>query len=501
MHTIHRISALCALGFLAMFIAVSVLNVPGVAPHAPVISRALCGASLICGILYFSMRRHAPAGAKFANGGVTASTSDKRFSDVAANANAKHSLLELCDYLKNPEKYQSLGAVMPKGVLLYGPPGTGKTLLARALAGEAGVPFYAMSGSDFVEMYAGVGASRVRSLFQKARKDGKCVIFIDEIDALGKPRSATSSDERDQTLNALLCEMSGFSPDSGVLVIAATNRPDMLDAALTRPGRFDRQIEVGLPGREERLAILKLVFRSRRLEDEGSLERWAERTVTFSGAALECLANEAALLAVSRNHGRISAQDMEDAYVRAVAGAPGQRCADEKTLRAIAIHESGHALASRLLQPESTVARVSILPGAGGLAGYNLTIPEEKQLHTRGDLTARIDVLLAGRAAEMVKLGEQGVSTGASQDLARATEIAQEMIARLGMGEACYRTCGNTEAVQAEADALLRRRFESVTALLKRHVDRLDAIASALLERETLNAEELDQLALRTRAA
>lgn len=494
MHPIRRISAACALAFLAMLVAVGVMGVPGMADYAPYIARGLCGAALICGIVYFSMRSHAPSGAMFSSGSVAASTSNKRFSDVAANANAKHSLLELCDYLKNPDKYRALGAVMPRGVLLYGPPGTGKTLLARALAGEAGVPFYAMSGSDFVEMYAGVGAGRVRSLFQKARKDGRCVIFIDEIDALGKSRSATSSDERDQTLNALLCEMSGFSPDSGVLVIAATNRPDMLDAALTRPGRFDRQIEVGLPGREERLAILKLVFRNRQLAGDVALARWAERTVTFSGAALECLANEAALLAVARAHEAIDASDMEEAYVRAVAGAPGQRCADERTLRTIAIHEAGHALASRLLQPQATVARVSILPGAGGAAGYNLTIPEEKQLHTRGDLTARIGVLLAGRAAEMLKLGAQGVSTGASQDLKQATAIAREMIAKLGMGDACYRVCDDGEAAQREMDALLKRCFDDVTALIERNADRLDAIVQALLERETLDADGLDAL-------
>lgn len=499
MQHIRSASAIFALVFLAMLVAVSVLSLPQAFDFAPYIARGLCAATLICSVIYFSTRTRAAGTAKFSNG-TTARTSDKKFSDVAANGNAKHSLLELCDYLKSPEKYRELGAVMPRGVLLYGPPGTGKTLLARALAGEAGVPYYALSGSDFVEMYAGVGAGRVRSLFQKARKDGKCVIFIDEIDALGKSRSSTSSDERDQTLNALLCEMSGFSPDSGVLVIAATNRPDMLDAALTRPGRFDRQIEVGLPGREERLAILRLVFRSRKTEEAVDLSEWAGRTVTFSGAALECLANEAALLAVARQHAQILEQDMEDAYVRTVAGAPGQRCADAHTLRAIAIHEAGHALVSRLMRPGDTVARVSILPGAGGTAGYNLTVPEEKQLHTRADLNARIEVLLAGRAAEMLKLGEQGVSTGASQDLARATAIAREMVEKLGMGEACYRVCEGDETARREAEQLLKKRFEAVTALLSRRMECLDAISEALLERETLNAPELEALIARTAA-
>ena len=264
------------------------------------------------------------------------------FSDVAANEQALQSVSELRDYLKHPGKYVRYGARMPRGVLLYGPPGTGKTLLARALAGEAGVPFFALSGSDFVEKYVGVGASRVRALFRKARKAGRCVIFIDEIDAMGKRRDDSASDERDQTLNALLSEMSGFYTGDGVIVMAATNRIEALDPALLRPGRFDRQIEVGLPGREQRLKILKLHSRGKPLSDDVSLEELAAQTVSFSGASLENLMNEAALVAAERDDGYIDRQDLQQAFYRSVAGADHEMLASPREKRIIAVHESGH---------------------------------------------------------------------------------------------------------------------------------------------------------------
>ena len=327
------------------------------------------------------------------------------FLNVAANEEALNSLKELADFLKNPKKYQRMGARMPRGVLLYGPPGTGKTLMARALAGEAGVPFFAASGADFVQMYVGVGASRVRELFAKARKAGKSVIFIDEIDALGKARQGSGSDEREQTLNALLVEMSGFREENPVVVLAATNRLDTLDPALLRPGRFDRQIEVGLPDRDQRLSILKLHSRNKPLAQEVSLARLASDTISFSGAALECLLNEAAILAAGRNAEQIELADVQRAYVTSIAGQdrPSNNVSQEDKA-IIALHEAGHALVTHLLLPEHQIKRVSILPSTRGAAGYSLSIPPEKSVMKRSYLNAQLKVLLGGRAAEELSL-------------------------------------------------------------------------------------------------
>ena len=423
------------------------------------------------------------------------------FRDVAANDIALNSLRELRDYLTQPEKYVRCGARMPRGVLLYGPPGTGKTLLARALAGEAGVPFFALSGSDFVEKYVGVGASRVRELFRRARRAGRCVIFIDEIDAMGKKRDDGSSDERDQTLNALLSEMSGFHTGDGVVVIAATNRMETLDPALLRPGRFDRQIEVGLPGRDARLSILRLHSRNKPMAAGVDLEGMAAMTTGFSGASLENLLNEAAISAAARGGGEIGAEDVRRAFIRTAVGEDLPCAANPGQRRVIAVHEAGHALVSRLLLPENRLARVSILPTSRGAAGYNLTVPAERVMLGRRELEGQICVPLAGRAAESAVFGEENVTAGASSDIARATELAAAMAMDLGMtGEPAVSLrvlgsqCGGGSDAGERCRALLDRLYAQTLQSIGAHIGALDAVAGALLERETLEGDDAVQI-------
>ena len=419
------------------------------------------------------------------------------FSNVAANEQALQSLVELRDYLKSPEKYARYGARMPRGVLLYGPPGTGKTLLARALAGEADVPFFALAGSDFVEKYVGVGAGRVRELFKKARKAGRCVLFIDEIDALGRRRDDAASDERDQTLNALLSEMSGFYTGDGVIVIAATNRIEALDPALLRPGRFDRQIEVSLPDRSQRLSILKLHCSGKPIGADVSLEELAAQTVSFSGASLEALLNEAALLAAMRDGGAIDKGDIQQAFYKTVAGADRAITASAEERRIIAVHEAGHALASRLLLPENRLARVSILPAGRGAAGYNLCIPAERVMVGKRQLENQICVLLAGRAAEQLAFGDDALTAGASSDIERATELAASMVTELGMAgepavslKALNRCCGAASDAGQRCRELLTELYGRAFALLAEQSDALEALAEALLEAEALAGED-----------
>lgn len=463
------------------------------------LSQALILASLAGFVASVALR---PARGTEAVGVARGAVSDRArvqcdFSHVAANAEALGSLAELRDYLREPEKYARYGARMPRGVLLYGPPGTGKTLLARALAGEARVPFFALSGSDFVEKYVGVGAGRVRELFKKARKAGKCVIFIDEIDALGKRRDESASDERDQTLNALLSEMSGFHTGDGVIVIAATNRVDALDPALLRPGRFDRQIEVGLPGRAERLSILRLHSQGKPLARDVSLEALAEQTVSFSGASLESLLNEAALLAASRDGECIEQADIQAAFYKTVAGADRAIAATEQERRIIAVHEAGHALVSRVLAPENRLARVSILPAGHGAAGYNLCVPAERMMVGKKHMEHQICVLLAGRAAEQLAFGEDELTAGASSDIARATELAASMVADLGMAgepavslKALNRACGGVSGAAERSRALLDGLYEETLRLIDGEKDALQALAGALMERESLEGAE-----------
>ena len=343
--------------------------------------------------------------------------------DVAACEDAKSAIEDVCDYLQNPARYERYGARMPRGILLYGPPGTGKTLLARACAGEAGVPFFALSGSDFVQMYVGVGASRVRELFRKARSCGRSVIFIDEIDAIGARRHEGGADERDQTINALLTEMSGFRSSDGIIVIAATNRLEALDPALTRPGRFDRKIEVALPDRAQREQILRLHARNKPLEDDVALEVLAMDTAMFSGAALEHLLNEAAVYAARRDAGKISKRDIDAAFLSVTVGGEHTQRLSEREARQTAVHEAGHALLTHLLEPETRLRRLSILPTGGALnaAGYSMSIPRERTLHTRTALENRISIMLAGRAAEELVFGQDEVTTGAANDISRAS--------------------------------------------------------------------------------
>ena len=423
------------------------------------------------------------------------------FSDVAANEEARKSLEGLVDYLKDPQKYARYGARMPRGVLLYGPPGTGKTLLARALAGEAGVPFFALSGSDFVQMYVGVGASRVRELFKNARKAGKCVIFIDEIDAMAKKRDDQSSDERDQTLNALLSEMSGFRPSEGIIVLAATNRLDTLDPALLRPGRFDRQIEVGLPGRAERLSILRLHSRNKPLSRTVDLEALAGDTSCFSGASLENLLNEAAIAAAERGAEKIEPADIRGAFFKTVAGADRRSTATHAEKRVIAVHEAGHALASIHLTPENRLKRVSILPAGGGAAGYNLSIPPERAMLEKRQIECQIEVLLAGRAAELLVGGDDAVTAGAANDLSRAAELAAALVMDLGMaGEPAVslrtlsRACGGSDEAKALCRQKLGELFANVSDLLLEHADELLLLTDALVEREAMSGEEVEAL-------
>ena len=464
------------------------------------ISQFMIGASMLClvGAALLRPRAQRAEAANPMKGAVPQNVRENcTFADVAANETALNSLRELRDYLREPEKYLRYGARMPRGVLLYGPPGTGKTLLARALAGEAGVPFFALSGSDFVEKYVGVGASRVRDLFRRARKAGKCVVFIDEIDAMGKRRDDTASDERDQTLNALLSEMSGFYTGDGVIVVAATNRVEALDPALLRPGRFDRRIEVGLPGKDERLSILRLHSRNKPLGEDIDLEALAAQTTAFSGASLENLLNEAAILAALRGEGAIGMQDIRRAFYKSVAGEDRPSAASAEERRIIAIHEAGHALASRLLMPGSRLARVSILPAGHGAAGYNLCIPEERVMLDKARLQDQIRVLLAGRAAEQVVFGEDGITAGASSDLARATELAAAMVTELGMaGEPAVSlkrltlACGSGGNAPEVCRRLLSELYEQTMALIAAHAVALGALAEALVDRESLVGEE-----------
>lgn len=413
-----------------------------------------------------------------------------RFSDVAANDEAMESLRDLVSFIREPEKYSRLGARIPRGVLLYGMPGTGKTLMARALAGEAGVPFFAVNGADFVEMYVGVGASRVRTLFRNARKAGKAVIFFDEIDAIEKKRD-NRSDEREQTLNALLSEMSGFSEADGIVVLAATNRADTLDEALLRAGRFDRQIEVPLPGQAERLQILQVHARKRPLSKQVSLDDLARQTVMFSGAKLECLLNEAAILAVKRDAEQIEQQDIRQAMDAALFGAERPNTArHERERRVTAAHEAGHAIATAVLLPESELRRVSIIPTSRGAAGYSMALPPERLFHEQQELLAHMASALAGREAERRLLGDEHVSTGASNDIEKAVLLARRMVNEWGM------LPGSSEAYlmsQTQRDAAAQQWLNEAQRLaaevLEIHHQAWQLLTDKLLAEEAVDGE------------
>lgn len=441
------------------------------------------------------------------------------FDDVAGCDEAKEELQEVIEFLRNPRKFTALGARVPRGVLLLGPPGTGKTLLARAVAGEADVPFFSISGSDFVEMFVGVGAARVRDLFEQARKYQPCIIFIDEIDAVGRHRGAGlggGHDEREQTLNQLLVELDGFDASTGIIVLAATNRPDILDPALLRPGRFDRQVVVDRPDSKGRLAILKVHVRDKKVDPNVDLEIIAKRTPGFVGADLANLVNEAALLAARRNKKLITMEEFEEAIDRVIAGPERKsRVISPKEKRIIALHESGHALVAKLLPNCDPVHKVSIIPRGHQALGYTMQLPEEDRfLISKKELLNRICVLLGGRVTEELK-GDD-ITTGAQNDLERATQIARKMVTEFGMsdrlgpirlgrkqheiflGRDIVEDRNYSEEIAYAIDQEVRRIidncYETVKDLLIKHESVLEKIAEVLLEKEVLEGEELDIL-------
>ncbi|MBR3791395.1 MAG: ATP-dependent zinc metalloprotease FtsH [Clostridia bacterium] len=440
-----------------------------------------------------------------------------KFSDVAGATEEKEELMELVEFLKNPLKFISLGARIPKGVLLVGSPGTGKTLLARAVAGEAGVPFFSISGSDFVELYVGVGASRVRDLFEQAKKQKPCIIFIDEIDAVGRKRGAGMGgghDEREQTLNQLLVEMDGFGANEGIIIIAATNRPDILDPALLRPGRFDRQIVVDVPdvlGREE---ILKIHSEKKPLDESVDLSRIAKVTSGYTGADLENLMNEAAIFAARRGKEKIDSKDIEDANIKVMMGAEKKsKKITEKERTLTAYHEAGHAIVSKLVDKDEKVHQVSIIP-RGRAGGYTMYTPKEDVFYSsKGEMMNSIIKSLGGRAAEEIMLDD--ISTGASNDIKMATNVARSMITMYGMNEelglVCYdnneevflgRDFGHSKMysektasqIDDEVKKIIGELYEKTKNLLSENKDILERVAKELLEKETLNEAEFEQI-------
>jgi len=441
------------------------------------------------------------------------------FKDIGGLEEVEYELKEIIEFLKNPEHFTKLGAKLPKGVLLVGPPGTGKTLLAKATAGEAGVPFFSISGSDFVEMFVGVGAARVRDLFEQAKKKAPCIVFIDEIDTIGQARASAGAlrvnDEREQTLNQLLTEMDGFEPNQGVVIMAATNRPDILDPALLRPGRFDRQIQVSLPTEAGRLQILHIHTREMPLAPDVDLERLARITPGFSGADLANLANEAALLATRRNADQVTMADFERALERIVAGLQRNVPLRDEVRRRVAYHEGGHALVAALQPDTPPVHKVSIIPTAKGALGFTLQMPEEDQyLISENELRQRIAVLLGGRAAELLIFSEP--STGAADDLQKATQIARRMVTEFGMAEALgpVRYVADAGAnylgeqlmlrpeispqTQAQIDEAVRRLVEeaqeTALGLLREHMEALHEVAETLQQNEVIHGEEIQHI-------
>lgn len=412
-------------------------------------------------------------------------TAPKRtFADVIIPKETLQAMEDLTCYLKNPGKYAAMGARPPRGVLLYGPPGTGKTMLAQALAGETGKPFFAVSGSDFVQVYVGVGASRIRSLFKKARKAGGGVIFIDEIDALGKKRD-NGNDEREQTLNALLTEMNGFSAGEGIIVLAATNRPDTLDGALMREGRFDRRIEIGLPDLEERQKMLSVHARNKPLAADVNLDEMAGKTVLFSGAQLESMMNEAAIRAIREGKELIFQRHLEQAYIAQAAGEERRRKMEEEERHIIAVHEAGHALVTHHLLPEQTLTRLTIIPSSTGAAGYSLSIRKERMLYTKKELMHHLAAILAGRAAEETVFGPDNVTNGAGSDLEKAEKMAVQMY--------LWRML-EAENEKAAVTMVLTEGKRLAMDVLEREKDTLEMISRTLMEKETLTGEELQKI-------
>jgi cell division protease FtsH len=498
---------------------------PAEAPWWAALLTTLLPTLLIVALFFFMMQQTQGGGNRvmqFGKSRARLANEDKKkitFSDVAGVDEVKEELQEIVEFLSFPKKFNELGAKIPKGVLLFGPPGTGKTLLARAVAGEAGVPFFSISGSDFVEMFVGVGASRVRDLFEQAKKNAPCIVFIDEIDAVGRQRGAGlggGHDEREQTLNQLLVEMDGFNGNEGIIIVAATNRPDILDPALLRPGRFDRQVTVSVPDVRGRVDILKVHVRGKPVAQNVNLDVLGRRTPGFTGADLANLINEAALLSARRNEKEISMRSLEDAIERVIAG-PEKKSrvisAFEKKL--VSYHEAGHAILGELLMHTDPLHKVSIIP-RGRAGGYTLLLPkEDRNYMTKSQLLDQVTLLLGGRVAEAVVLKE--ISTGASNDLERATGLVRKMITELGMSEALGPlTFGHKEeqvflgrdisrdrnysedvakAIDKETRRIIEDCYQKAMELIQTNIDLLHAIAHALMEKETLEAKEFAEIA------
>lgn len=484
------------------------------------------GLLVIFGIFWFAFMRQAGGGgnrgmmnfgkskAKMTADGKT----NKTFDDVAGADEEKEELREIVDFLKSPDRFRKLGARIPKGVLLVGPPGTGKTLLAKSVAGEAGVPFFSISGSDFVEMFVGVGASRVRDLFETAKKCSPCIIFIDEIDAVGRHRGAGlggGHDEREQTLNQLLVEMDGFGVNEGVIIIAATNRPDILDPALLRPGRFDRQVIVDIPDIIGREAIMKVHAKGKPLADDVDLPVLAKTTIGFSGADIENLMNEAAILAARQNSDKITMANLEESIMKVVAGPEKKsRKVTEREKKLTAFHEAGHAVVSKMLPTQDRVHQVSIIP-RGRAGGYTMSLPKEDTFfNSKTEMLEEIVSLLGGRVAEQLMLGD--ISTGASNDIERATNIAKAMVTKYGMSDKLgARTFGgqNEEVflgrdyghtvdysqdtaakIDDEIKSIIDSCYKRCTDILKENEEKLTKVAELLLEKEKIEGDEFDKL-------
>lgn len=438
------------------------------------------------------------------------------FDHIAGNEEAKEEMKFLVDFLKNPKRYANMGAKLPKGVILYGEPGTGKTLTAKAIAGEAKVPFFSMSGSDFTEMYVGVGPKRIRSLFEEARKQAPAIIFIDEIDALGTNRDISASAEDKKTLNAILNEMDGFADNSGIIVIGATNRLDDLDSAFIRPGRFDKQIKIALPDLKGRLAILELHAKNKKIDSEVSLENLAKITRGMSGAFLETILNEATILATTRNKKLVTEEDIDDAYYKMIVkGHKKKRNKEEdfKEMELVAWHEAGHALVAKLLDT-SNVPKVTITPSTTGIGGFALIVPKKDKLKSKTQLYNQVKELYAGRVAEYLLLGsEDDITYGASNDIEKATILIQDMIIRFGMnktfGMINLSQLGNprntdlstNELFVQEAIQLSNQLYVKTLKLLRTEKDTLRAIAERLIEKETILEDELDEIIENSRKA
>ena len=465
---------------------------------------SIIGVMIFIYFIFFRNRRSAQKEISNLNEIEYIGSSTMTFDDVAGNYEAKESLLELVDFIQNPEKYSKFNARMPKGILLYGEPGTGKTLMAKALAGEAGVPFYAVSGSDFVQVYAGLGAGRIRNLFKKAKKSGKSVIFIDEIDAIGKKRMAGNikgSDEGDRTLNALLTEMSGFAVDSGTVVVAATNRIDTLDNALLRPGRFDRQIEIMLPDKNARKDIIKLYLNKVNAEDV-NIDELADLTVYFSGAMIENLINEAALLAIRENSDKITEDHIKRAYLEVLAGVEKKDYDNGIQKTITSYHEAGHAFISRYLLPENKIIRVSVIPTSKGAGGYTLSTPNSEEVMTKRKIINYLSVLMAGRVSEEVFFGNENITAGAQNDIEKATSLAVDYVSKYGMNDTAfinYQLLSDKlriplTSVEGSVKKLTSEIYEEVFKLIESNKEKIEKIARLLIEKEVIYQDELDNL-------